>query len=155
MHHRHSKYKIDNCLFKNNIALYNFSKNEPDRLVNNVYVYYGVGGGLSVQLHGLAYNNSFSISNNVFDSNEANSGGGLTVDIKQNANSNTVIISNSSFHNNSASIYQGGGGAFIGIALYQTKDKSFYNSFVLINCTFFKKPCVKRSRWWDNGICES
>ena len=143
MYHRDSIYIIDNCMFKNNIALYNFSHDEPDRLADNVHVYYGVGGGLSVQLHGLAYNNSFLISNNVFDSNEANSGGGLTVDVKQSASSNTVIISNSSFYNNSASMYQGGGGAYIGIALYQKKDKSFYNSFVLINCTFIRNHALK------------
>ena len=143
MHHGNSLYNIDKCRFKNNAALYNFSENEPDRLASNVHVYFGVGGGLSAQLHGLAYNNSISISNNIFDSNEANSGGGLTVDIKQSASNNTVIISNSSFYNNSAHMYQGGGGAFIGVALYQKNDKSFYNSFVLNNCTFKNNHALK------------
>ena len=143
MHHSNSVYNVDNCVFKNNAALYKFSENEPDQLAGNIHVYFGVGGGLSVQLHGLAYNNLFSISNNIFDSNEANAGGGLTVDIKQSASNNTVIISNSSFHNNSAHMYQGGGGAFIGVALYRKNDKSFNNSFLLNNCTFISNHALK------------
>lgn len=143
MHHENSLYNIDNCRFKNNAALYNFSENEPDQLANNVHVYFGVGGGLSVQLHGRAHNNSISISNNIFDSNEANAGGGLTVDIKQSASNNTVIISNSSFYNNSAHMYQGGGGAFIGVALYRKNDTSFNDSFVLNNCTFKNNHALK------------
>ena len=145
MHHANSVYKVNNCRFKNNAALYSFSESEPDQLAGNVHVYFGVGGGLSVQLHGLAYNNSFSISNNFYDSNEANSGGGLTVDIKQSASNNTVIISNSLFYNNSAQMYQGGGGAFIGVALYRKNDKSFNNSFVLTNCTFISNHALKGS----------
>lgn len=136
MHHAYSLYKVDNCTFEQNAALYNSSDNEPDRLASNIHLYFGVGGGLSVQFHGHAYNNSFVINHNYFDLNEANSGGGLTVDIKQSACNNSVIILNSSFCSNSAYMYQGGGGAYIGIALYQKRDKSFNNSFVVTSCTF-------------------
>ena len=136
MHHAHSQYKVDSCRFEGNVALYNYSDNEPDQLASNTHLYYGVGGGLSVQFHGHAYNNTVVISNNCFVSNVANSGGGLTVDVKQNACKNYVAILNSSFCNNSANAYPGGGGAYTGIALYRQQDRAFNNSYVVTNCTF-------------------
>ena len=135
-HHACSHYVVDHCRFVGNIALYNYSDNEPDQLASNIHLYYGVGGGLSVQLHGHAHDNTVVISNNYFDLNKANSGGGLTVDIKQNAGKNSVTILNSLFYNNSADAYPGGGGAYTGIALYRQQDKAFNNSYVVTNCTF-------------------
>ena len=142
-HNANSKYTIDNCRFEKNAALYKFSYSEPDRLASNVHVSFGAGGGLSVQFHGHAINNSVMVSNSYFDSNEANSGGGLGVDVKQNSSHNSVIIMHSSFCNNSAYMYQGGGGAHMGIAIYQTNEKCFYNSYVVIKCTFKHNHALK------------
>jgi len=143
LHNANSLYTVDNCTFENNAALYSFSDNEPDRLVSNVHVSFGAGGGLSIQFHGQAYNNSFSVSYCHFDSNEANSGGGLGVDVKQNSSHNFVAIFHSSFKNNSAYMYQGGGGAHMGIAIYQVKDNCFNNSYIVTNCTFEYNHALK------------
>ena len=68
--------------------------------------------------------------------NEANSGGGLCVDTKQSPSYNNVEIKNSTFLYNSAYAYQEGGGAYMGIAVYQPIEQSFYNAYMVINCTF-------------------
>ena len=142
-HDAYSTYKVEHCIFENNAALYSYSDNEPDRLASNVHVSFGAGGGLSVQFHGHAHNNSLSVNNSYFVSNEANSGGGLGVDVKQNSSSNFVVISHSAFYNNSAYMYQGGGGAHMGIAIYQTDEKCFNNSYIVTSCTFEHNHALK------------
>ena len=136
-------YTIDHCRFKDNAALYNFSDSEPDRLASNVHVSFGAGGGLSVQFHGYAHNNSVIIKNSHYDSNDANSGGGLGIDVKQNSVGNSVTVLHSWFFNNSAYMYQGGGGAHMGIAIYQTNEECFYNSYMVSNCTFLHNHAIK------------
>ena len=139
----YSFYTVDNCRFKDNAALYNFSDSEPDRLASNVHVSFGAGGGLSIQFHGYAHNNSFVVKNSHFDSNDANSGGGLGVDVKQNSIGNSVTVLHSWFFDNSAYMYQGGGGAHMGIAIYQTNEECFFNSYIVSNCTFERNHAIK------------
>ena len=79
VHNSLSYYIIANCGFSGNNAIYNFSDSEPDRLASNVHVSFGAGGGLSVQFHGYAQNNTFRIMSCIFTLNKANSGGGVSV----------------------------------------------------------------------------
>ena len=131
-----SKYTIDQCVFIDNTAIYNFNNREPNRLVSNVHVSFGAGGGLPIQFHGHANRISLQILSCLFYMNKANSGGGLSVVTKQGPSCNHVKIKNSIFLDNSAHTYQGGGGVYMGIAVYRPIEQSAFDSYAIVNCTF-------------------
>ena len=135
-HNRLSNYTIDQCVFSGNTAIYKFSDSEPDRLANNVHISFGAGGGLSVQFHGSSRNNSFHITSCIFLLNKANSGGGLSVDAKEDSQGNYVKIWLAYFYGNVAYMYQGGGGAHIGIAIYANYQHCFSNTFIIADSEF-------------------
>ena len=143
VHNSLSNYIIANCGFSGNNAIYNFSDSEPDRLASNVHVSFGAGGGLSVQFHGYAQNNTFRIISCIFALNKANSGGGVSVDAKEKSSNNYVEILQSSFYGNLAYMYQGGGGAHMGVAIYQNNQQCYNNSFIIADCGFDRNSATK------------
>ena len=130
-----SNYTIYQCSFKNNSAIYNYSR-EPDRPTSNTHVYCGFGGGVSIGIHGQAHHNSFNITASNFSFNDANSGGGFNIEIKQSAKCNDVIISHSSITENSALTYQGGGGSTIGISAVHYNEQISDNAIIITDCIF-------------------
>ncbi len=100
-------YKINNCLFANNIA----HDNDGRRLVlayRSMHKTAGRGGGLSIFFKGNAANNNFQILNCMFLNNQAMYGGGMYLEMQDSTIDNVVQLSNLTFTNNEAE-WEGGG----------------------------------------------
>ena len=144
-HNAKSNYTIYQCLFEGNLAVYDYGNSEPDHLTTSTHVYYGYGGGLSIGIHGQAHHNLLNIIASIFTLNRANAGGGFTIDIKQTAKHNSITISCSFIADNSACMYQGGGGAVIGISVVHYDEQILNNTVIITNCTFESNHALEGS----------
>ena len=133
LYNQQAKYFIDQCIFDGNNNTY--IAIDPDQPASGYHVTFGCGGGLSIWLFGNASNNSFFISSE-FSGNVANRGGGLTIDFRDNSANTSVEIFQSSLRDNMVTIYQGGGGALIGYAIYHFDESLRYNYIKLSGCNF-------------------
>ena len=134
VHNSHSIYVIENCTFKNNVAVFS-TEDFADNIAIDTFLHFGLGGALSVWLDGQARNNSLTITSCIFESNVAESGGALAIQNRHNTTYNCVVISQCSFIENSARKH-GGGGISVGYIIYQTGGETLHNSYRVSDCTF-------------------
>ena len=132
-YNKYSKYIINRCTFKGNIAT-NIKNNFKDGLYKGNFITFGTGGGVSLWFNGQAKNNSFKVLSTNFTSNSAASGGGLYVHSRRNATHNHVTVLRCSFINNIGSAQ--GGGLVIGNVIYQKGGLSKFNTYNITNCLF-------------------
>ena len=129
-----SNYTVDQCLFKDNNAFYQFNTSTAEDLTKGVFITFGTGGGLSLWLYGHAQNNSFQVTSTSFTSNRALYGGGLYVHNRQNTRYNNIQTSWCSFVGNFGDV--GGGGLTLGYVIYQRGGQSLFNTYIVANCMF-------------------
>ena len=134
LHNKHAKYFIDQCIFHANNNTY--INTEPDQPTTGRHIAFGSGGGLSVQLYGNTDDNLFFISSSTFSRNVASHGGGFSVALRHNSTLTNITIFQSSINDNMVSNYQGGGGAIIGYAIYDSNETLRYNHIMLSQCNF-------------------
>ena len=67
----------------------------------------------------------------------------IIIDAKENSKNNFVEILQSSFYGNLAYMYQGGGGAHMGVAIYQNNQQCYSNSFIIADCGFDRNSATK------------
>ena len=104
-----TQYNIDGCIFEsnNNSGAFNIS-GDPSFGQNNIFWPFGRGGGMGLNILGNNSNNTFSITNTVFQYNTAQFGGGMNLVISDNARNNMVQLSYVNFTSNKATEYGGG-----------------------------------------------
>jgi len=141
-----SNYIIDQCIFKYNIAFYDFNGSKADERFAGISVTFGTGGGLSCFFNGEAFNNSLCVTASSFTSNSALVGGGINIRSRHNSTFTHAEILNSSFINNTLyGVYgdePGGGGISIGYVIYQTGGETLYNVYIISGCLFEKNKAV-------------
>ena len=149
-----SVISVENCVFKQNHASYNFTGILAENLVNRSYIGFGAGGGLSLHFNGQAmdiYINVTVVSSN-FTSNEANNGGGLSLFARYNTSNIHLSVLSCLFLNNSAT-YFGGGGIVVGFVIYNAHERILHNTVIIDKCSFErnKSPVVGGGLSWHGG----
>ena len=66
-----SNYTIDQCVFKDNAAIYHLNGSQPVEIAKNVSITFGSGGGLSLYFDCSLHTNVFQISLTSFNNNRA------------------------------------------------------------------------------------
>ena len=109
-----AQYTIDGCMFEfnNNPGAFSISL-DPSFGQNNIFWPFGRGGGMGLNILGDNSNNTFSITNTVFQDNTAQFGGGMNLAISDNARNNVVQLSYVNFTSNKATEYGGGFRTFL------------------------------------------
>ncbi|XP_065905670.1 uncharacterized protein [Dysidea avara] len=141
-HNSDCHYLIDNCEFRNNVAVYDLNGTDPDYLPNGASMSFSAGGGLSIWFFGQAKNNNVQITHSNFVSNTANMGGGLYVGYRQNTSNSTLFIAFCSFKYNSVGMYHGGGGVKVGYDMYQSGGKCINISVKIESCLFKRNQAL-------------
>ena len=135
-----SKYTIQNCTFRNNVANCPLYKHEFILPSMNRAV--GKGGGLYISIDSHAVENIFTVTDCHFVNNSASFvAGGMLVEFLNSAQRNTISVYNASFFNNSCfeSYVCSGGGLVAGFMFYtrlQLHEMPYGNSFLCHNCRF-------------------
>ena len=145
---------IENCVFDQNRAWYNFSSSITATLDNRTFIGFGAGGGLSLQFNGqvkdvFIYAKIFSTN---FSTNEANHGGGLSLHGRFNTSHIHLNVSQCLFLNNSAA-HVGGGAIIIGFIIFGASEQVTHNTIVIDTCYFEynKAPVVGGALSWHGG----
>ena len=141
VYNSHSTYLVENCTFKDNVALFS-TDDFADNIALDTFLHFGLGGALSLWLDGQAKNNSLIITSCIFESNIAESGGALAIPNGHNTTYNYVLISKCSFIDNSARKH-GGGGISIGYIIYQTGGETLHNNYRVSDCIFKQNQALK------------
>ena len=145
---------IENCVFEQNHALYNFSSSLTATLDNRTHIGFGAGGGLSLQFNGQEKDvfiyATVVLSN--FSNNEANNGGGLSLSGRHNTSNVHLNVSRCIFLNNSAT-YFGGGGIVVGFVIFSPHERIIHNSIIIDRCSFEhnRSPVVGGGLSWHGG----
>ena len=139
-----SKYTIQNCTFRNNMAIGSLKKRSlisPSK--NRAIPRLGKGGGIYLSIGYDARENIFTITGCHFESNSANfNSGGMLVEFLNSVENNRVAIYNASFRNNTclSNFLCSGGGILIGIMFYVHSQLPHMlptgNSFLCSYCKF-------------------
>ena len=145
---------VDNCVFDQNRAWYNFSNSLTENLDSRTHIAFGSGGGLSLQFNGQimdVFIYVIIVSTNV-SNNEANNGGGLSIANRYNTSNIIVSILSCSFINNSAT-YFGGGGIVVGFVIYNAHERILHNTVIIDKCYFERNrsPVVGGGLSWHGG----
>ena len=135
-----TEYKIDQCVFKDNAAIYHFNGSQTENLANGVFITFGTGGGLSLYFNGSVQNSLFQVSLTSFISNRAFYGGGLNVRGRDNMSNNSVQIYGCRFAEKFGEL--AGGGLVLGYAVYQAGGQSLFNSYTVADCSFEQNQAV-------------
>ena len=133
-------YTIDQCIFKDNAAIYHLNGSQKEDLAKGVFITFGTGGGLSLFFNGSVQNSLFQVSLTSFISNTAFYGGGLSVRGRGNMCGNAVEIRGCRFVENFGE--SAGGGLVIGYTVYQAGGQSLFNKFTVADCLFEKNEAV-------------
>ena len=149
-----SVINVENCVFDQNLAWYNFSDSLTDNLDNRTYIGFGAGGGLSLQFNGQAkdvFIHASVVSSN-FSNNEAINGGGLSFYARYNTSDIHLNISKCMFLSNSATAF-GGGGVLIGFVIFSTQERMTQNTIIIEKCSFEhnRSPVVGGGLSWHGG----
>ena len=119
---------IENCVFEQNHASYDFGNSLTANLDSRTYIGFGAGGGLSLQFNGqgMNFHVHVTIASSNFSDNKANNGGSLSLYSRYNTSNVHLNISCCVFVNNSATGF--GGGGVVG----DGADVGFHNNSVTI-----------------------
>ena len=145
---------IENCVFEQNRALYDFSNSFTANLDSRTYIGFGAGGGLSLQFNGqekdVFVHMTVALSN--FSNNVANNGGGLSLYSRYNTSNVYLNISRCVFLNNSATGF-GGGGIVIGFVIFSPHERITHYSIIIDSCSFERNrsPMVGGGLSWHGG----
>ena len=149
-----SVINVENCVFDQNRALYNFSDSLTEHLDSRTYIGFGAGGGLSLQFNGQIMDGSIHVTvvSSNFSNNVANNGGGLSLAGRYNISNIHLNISKCMFLNNSAT-YFGGGGVVIGFVIFNDHERVMHNTIIIENCYFEhnRSPVVGGGLSWHGG----
>ena len=128
---------VENCVFDQNHARYNFTGSLTANLDDRTYIGFGAGGGLSLQFNGQIKNVFIhvTIDSCKFSSNVADNGGGLSLYARYNTSYVHLNISRCAFMNNSAT-YFGGGGIVIGFVIFSAHERIVHNTIIIDSCSF-------------------
>ena len=145
---------IENCVFQQNRAFYNFNSSLTENLDDRTYIGFGSGGGLSLQFNGQekdVFVHVTIVSSN-FSDNEANNGGGLSISSRYNTSNIHLNTSGCYFVNNYAT-YFGGGGVVIGFVIFSIHERVTHNTIIIENCSFQhnRSPVVGGGLSWHGG----
>ena len=145
---------IENCVFEQNDASYNFSSSLTATLDNRTFIGFGAGGGLSLQFNGqeadvFVY---VTVVMSNFSDNEADNGGGLSLSGRYNTSNIHLNISRCVFLNNSAT-YFGGGGVVVGFVIFSPHERITHNTIIIDSCSFEhnRSPVVGGGLSWHGG----
>jgi len=145
---------VENCVFEQNRAWYNFSGSLTASLDTRTYIGFGAGGGLSLQFNGDVMDIFISVTvvSSNFSYNEANNGGGLSLYGRYNTSYIHLNISGCTFLNNSAT-YFGGGGIVVGFVIFNALEKITHNTIIIDGCSFKhnESPVVGGGLSWHGG----
>ena len=149
-----SVINVENCIFDQNRALYNFSDSLTEHLDSRTYIGFGAGGGLSLQFNGQIMDGSIHVTvvSSNFSNNEANNGGGLSLAGRYNISNIHLNISKCLFLSNSATSF-GGGGVVIGFVIFNAHEKIMHSTIIIENCFFEhnRSPVVGGGLSWHGG----
>ena len=149
-----SVINVENCVFDQNRALYNFSDSLTEHLDSRTYIGFGAGGGLSLQFNGQIMDGSIHVTvvSSNFSNNEANNGGGLSLAGRYDISNIYLKISKCMFLNNSATSF-GGGGVVIGFVIFSTQERMTQNTIIIEDCSFEcnRSPVVGGGLSWHGG----
>ena len=145
---------VENCVFDQNHADYNFTGSLTANLDNRTYIGFGAGGGLSLQFNGHAkdvFIHTSVVASN-FSNNKADNGGGLSFYARYNTSYVHLNISKCTFLNNSAT-YFGGGGIVIGFVIFNAHERIVRNTIIIDSCSFERNrsPVVGGGLSWHGA----
>ena len=130
-----SLYKVEYCLFRNNLANVSDHEIQTPRVAglgNGL----GRGGGLSIAIKDAANFNVIKVNETKFLNNLALSAGGLNVFYQGSTYNNTVQVTHSNFSENKCTLkYKGGGGVYTG-CLFVNNRLPRCNKITFSNCCF-------------------
>ena len=145
---------IENCVFKQNHASYNFSNSLTDNLDSRTYIGFGAGGGLSLQFNGqrMNFHVHVTVALSNFSNNKANNGGGLSLYSRYNTSNVHLNISSCVFVNNSATGFRGGG-VVVGFVIFSPHERITHNTITIDSCQFKRNrsPVVGGGLSWHGG----
>ena len=75
-YNKNSTYIIDHCTFEGNAATYGYNRSKAEDFIDDHFVTFDCGGGVSLWLSGQAKKNSFKVTSSNFIANNAEHGGG-------------------------------------------------------------------------------
>ena len=139
-HNRDSTYVFDVCTFSENIAR-NVNSMGPSTFIlpyREDHEAFGRGGGLSVYLKANTTRNHISVTDCVFEHNQALWGAGMLTAFEDTASGNSVTVSGTRFVENSvfSDANTAGGGMRIGHLVFGEGTGSTGNVITLEGCNF-------------------
>ena len=145
---------IENCIFEQNHASYDFSNSLTASLDDRTYIGFGAGGGISLQFNGqgMDVHVHITVALSNFSNNKANNGGGLSLYSRYNTSNVHLNVSSCVFVNNSATGF-GGGGIVVGFVIFSPHERIIHNSITIDSCSFERNrsPVVGGGLSWHGG----